>query len=150
MSQQARPAPYPSSGASLAEPTSLSIPPRPGRYDTPKRVTFQRVEFVSLLASVGVRVAKEGEVRAVGWSLSAPESISKSEQWGAVPDGGADFLARCLAGMLNKKAVALIFAQFSRAENQKQPQARHEHGVDTFLEARRTSTEYAVQWEQEH
>lgn len=125
------------------EPTSLPIAPRPRH--TLKRVTFQWVEFVSPLACVDVRVTGEGEVTVAGWSLSAPENISKSEQCGAVTDGGADCLARCLAETPDKKAAALIVTEFYRAENQKQPQARHGHGVYAFLEARRRA-EDGVQW----
>ena len=64
-------------------------------------------EEISLLGSVDVRIADKGGVTVVGVPIGTDGWVLERAME-AVKDGGADRLARCLANMPDKQAVALI------------------------------------------
>ena len=64
-------------------------------------------EEISLLESVDVRIANEGGATVVGFPTGTDEYVL-DRAMEVVRDRGADRLARCLANMPDKQAVALI------------------------------------------
>ena len=67
-------------------------------------------EEISLLESVDVRVADEGEVTVVGVLIGTDEYVLERARE-IVKEGGTDHLASCLANMPDKQAAAHIVTE---------------------------------------
>lgn len=82
---------------------------------------------IPLLASVDVRITEEGGVAVVVGVPIGTEGYVVERNVSGEGDGGADFPARSLAGVLKNKSSRFHCHRIPRTENQL-PRAHHGHG----------------------